>query len=87
MPSTTVSARLTLIVLPTSYTPGVRSRFMPRESWLLMTWTESEGLATKNCDSGIDRPGVGPFSHETPEELVVASGTNTLYLPAASTYR
>ena len=48
--------------------------------------TESVGLATKNFDSGIDRPGVAPLSHEAPDELVVAEGTKTLYEPDESTY-
>jgi hypothetical protein len=67
MPSTTVSAFLIVIVLLTSYTPGVNSRFMPRASWLLMAATESDGLAMKNFDNGIARPGVGPFSQVVPE--------------------
>ncbi len=49
-----------------------------------MVATESEGLTTKNFDSGIPWPGVGPFAHEVPEEPVLASGTKTLYVPAES---
>lgn len=72
-----MSARLTVIVRPMSYTPGVRSRFLPRDSWLLIARTESVGLAMKNVDSGIERPGVGPSSHDAPEELTRAAGTKT----------
>ena len=52
-----------------------------------MVAIESVGSATKNCDSGIDRPGVLPFAQLTPAELVRADGTNTWYASAESTYR
>ena len=84
MPSTTVFAFCTLIVLSIAYTPGVNSRFLPLFSCLLMVCTESPGLATKNLDSRMPRPGVGPFAHDAPVELVRGDGTNTLYRPAES---
>ena len=45
MPSTTVPGRLTTMDRSTSYTPGVKIRFLPRASWLLMVATESAGRA------------------------------------------
>jgi len=60
---------------------------MLRSSCWLIVRTESVGLATKNFDSGIDRPGVAPLSHEAPDELVLAVGTKTLYEPDESMYR
>src|SRR5262245_144631 len=52
-----------------------------------MVATESAGLATKKSDSGIERPGVGPFCQVGPAESVRVAGTNTRYPPAASRYR
>ena len=45
-PSTTVSGRRTSMLRATSYTPGVSRRCLPRASWALMVWTESDGFAT-----------------------------------------
>src|SRR4029453_16437254 len=54
---------------------------------MLMVLTESDGLARKKSDRGIDSPAVGPVSHVVPDVSVRAPGTNTLYVPSASTYR
>src|SRR2546427_4803004 len=86
-PSTTVSGRLTTMDRSMSYTPGVKIRFFPRANWLLMVATESDGLARKKSDRGMEWPGVGPFRQVGPEEFVRVAGTNTRYVPDASTYR
>ena len=51
---------------------------MPRASWLLMTCTESDGLATKNSLSGIVRPAVMLPFHVVPRVFRRADGTRTL---------
>src|SRR6516162_10060170 len=80
-PWTTVSARLTLIGESTLYTPGVSSTLRPRDSALLIAATESDGVAMKNRDSGIEVPGVCPLAHVVPAELVWADGTKTFQAP------
>ncbi|MFD1147709.1 hypothetical protein [Saccharothrix hoggarensis] len=70
-----------------SYTPGVISRCLPRASWLLMSCTESAGVATKKSVSGMVRPGVMPSAHDTPRVSRRADGTRTLYSPEPSTNR
>ncbi len=77
-PSTTVFARLTLIVWATSYTPGVRIRCWPRASALLMSCTVSSGVAMKNSVIGMLRPAVSPSAQVTPRESCCAAGTRTL---------
>ena len=59
------------------YTPGVRIRFLPRASWLLIVATESDGVAMKKSERGIERPGVGAFSQVGPAEFVRAAGMKT----------
>src|SRR5262245_13915467 len=86
-PSTTVSGRFTLIVLSTSYTPGVKIRFLPLDSALLIDWMLSVGLAMKKSSIGIEWPGVGPFAHVVPRESTRAAGTKTLKWPLAPTER
>src|SRR3954471_16075495 len=66
-PSTTVSARFTLMVWFSWYTPGVNSRFRPSASASLIASTSSPGLATKKSPMGIDVPGVGPLPQVVPE--------------------
>ena len=49
-----------------------------------MVATESDGVATKNFDSGIDVPGVCPLAHVVPTESCCTDGTKTFQLPAVS---
>src|ERR1700694_601194 len=67
--------------------PGVRMRFLPRFSTLLIVSAESPGFAMKNLLIGIDFPAAGPLPHDVPEEFRRAAGANTLYFPVASWYR
>ncbi len=60
---------------------------MRRASARLISFAESDGVATKKSLSGIVRPAVMPPAHEIPLEPVCADGTRTLYLPRASTNR
>ena len=55
-PRTTVSARLTSIVLSRWYTPGVKIRLRPLASALLMSLTSSDGCARKNRRVGSTSP-------------------------------
>jgi hypothetical protein len=76
-PSTTVSARFTLSVWLSWYTPGVNSRFRPSASASLITSAVSVGLATKKSSMEIDVPGVGPLPQVVPEESCCTDGTKT----------
>src|ERR1035437_2353309 len=67
--------------------PGVKIRFSPGASALLIAWTLSEGLAIKKFAIGIEWPGVWPPLHVVPEELNWTSGTKTLKWLFESTYR
>src|SRR3954454_23431868 len=67
--------------------PGVKSRFLPRESARLISLTPSAGLAMKKSEMGMDRPGVGPAAHVVPRLRACASGTNTLQRSWPSTRR
>src|SRR5215469_1344675 len=62
-------------------------RFWPRASSELISWAESLGCAMKKWSIGIESPGVAPFVHVGPEELVWSAGTNTLNSPLPSTVR
>ena len=57
------------------------------DSALLIVLTESDGVAMKNFDSGIEVPGVCPLAHVVPVELVWGDGTNMFQLPEPSMYR
>ena len=57
--------------------PGLRMRFLPLDSWLLIVCTESLGRAMKNRLIGIEAPGVRPAAHVVPEALRCTAGTNT----------
>jgi len=57
--------------------PGVSSRFLPPASWLLIVWTESDGVATKKSRSATVRPAVMPVAQEMPLVLVCGEGTRT----------
>ena len=85
MPSTTVSARLTWMLLATSYTPGVSRRCLPLASCELIFPIESPGLAMTKSPIGMLRPGVTPSAHVMPRESVVAAGTRTNQAPSSST--
>src|SRR3954451_951335 len=76
-PSTTVSARFTLSVWFSWYTPGVNSRFRPSARASLIASTVSDGLAMKKSEMGIGGPGVGPLPHVVPDESCCADGTKT----------
>src|SRR5450759_17799 len=67
--------------------PGVKIRFWPSASALLIAWALSEGLAIKKVAIGIEWPGVWPPVHVAPEELNWTSGTKTLKWFIESTYR
>ena len=54
--------------------PGVKIRFWPRASTLLIACASSLGLAMKNSSMGIDVPGVGPPLHVVPMELLLRRG-------------
>ena len=84
-PSTMVSGRFTLIVWSIEYTPGVKRRFCPRASALLISWTLSDGFAMKKSSIGIEWPAVGAVAHEAPVEFTRASGTKTAKWPSPST--
>src|SRR5215469_9583538 len=62
-------------------------RFWPRASSELISWAESLGCAMKKWSIGIESPGVAPFVHVGPEELVWSAGTKTLNWPSPSTVR
>jgi hypothetical protein len=65
--------------------PGVKSRFWPWASALLIFCTLSVGLATKKSVIGIEEPGAEPLPQVVPEEFLCNAGTKTLKLPAEST--
>src|SRR5690242_9248859 len=67
--------------------PGVKIRFWPCASALLIACTLSLGFATKNRSIGIDVPAAGPLAHVVPDESWRTAGTKTLYFPSESTYR
>src|SRR4029453_17087143 len=67
--------------------PGVRIRLFLCASALFSVATLLDGLAMKKSEIGLAWPGVWPFAHVTPELSVWTSGTQTLKLPFASTYR
>lgn len=69
--------RLTWMLRAMSYTPGVSSRCLPRASWLLMTRTESDGLAMKKSPIGMVRPGVRPSAQVMPRLSRRTAGTRT----------
>jgi hypothetical protein len=58
--------------------PGVKIRFSPLESALLISRASSVGFATKNWSIGIDVPAVGPPAQVVPAEFRRSAGTNTL---------
>ena len=82
-----MSARFTRMLRATSYTPGVSRRCLPRESWALISSTESAGSATKKSSSDSVRPGVSAAAQVVPDEPCCARGTRTFQAPLSSTNR
>jgi hypothetical protein len=58
--------------------PGVKSRFWPWASALLIFCTLSVGLATKKSSMEMEEPATGPAPQVVPMELRCTEGTNTM---------
>src|SRR5262245_22069941 len=67
--------------------PGVKIRCWPWASAVLIARALSVGRATKNSESGIERPAAAPPAQVVPTESRRSAGTNTWYWPAVSRYR